>query len=135
MKILYCQYKSENNTDDTLSNYGINNCYFKSIYQKEVEKAEQWTKEALEKPIKVKDKYAVSNQLITDAHFKTKELEKLIQFSLQKDVLTKKYYTAKVLSKITFGKTRKKYKELRNQLKPIYSEIRKQSKFNIDFFK
>ena len=34
MKILYCQYKSENNTDDTLSNYGINNCYFKSIYQK-----------------------------------------------------------------------------------------------------
>ena len=114
---------NENTTDIDLDKLLVDRDWakIKSIYQKEVEKAEIWMKEALEKPLKDKSMYSISNQMLTDAYFKNKEQEKLVHFALQKDIIKKKYYSAKVLSKITFGKTRKKYKELR--------------KFNIENFK
>lgn len=101
---------------------------------KEIEKAEFWLKNAIEQPKKDNSKYEISNQIIQNQLFKTNDLEKRLNLIAQKEEIKKKYYTAKVLSKITFGKMRKKYKELKNRLKPIHKQMRQHSKFNFEYF-
>ena len=106
----------------------------KRIIANEVTKAENWIKASLEKSKSLNPQYIIPNEVIQTQRYKINDLEKKIQLLSQKDEIKKRYYLAKVLCKLTFGKKRKKYKEIRNKLKPIYSELRKFSKFNIENF-
>lgn len=106
----------------------------RAIYQKEVKKAEIWLKNVLETPVKNKESFELSNKVLVDCNIKNKQLEKLVYYSFQKDIIKRKYLTAKILSKITFGKTRKKYKTLRKKLKLINAEIKNITKMDLNIF-
>lgn len=104
----------------------------KEIINKEVEKAEQWMKNALEKQARDNSKFVLSNQIFQSKICSEQKIERQLNLLSMEKSIKKQYFTAKVLSKITFGKTRKKYKELKKKLKPLYSEIRHFSKFDIN---
>ena len=88
-------------------------------------------KNALDAPVKEKAKYASLNYLFAKVQLDENKYKKSISdlsFNLsllaKKDIIYRKYYRYKLLSKILFGKKRKHYKQKRIEQKLLVSKIR-----------
>ena len=60
--------------------------------------------------------------------FDKENLEKKIKYLYCKDKITRRYYRYKILSKITFGKIKKKYKARKNYYHKLVRFIREETK-------
>lgn len=96
--------------------------------QKEIQKAEEWMKNALEKQPKDKSEYDDINFLNIKIQLNKLEYDKKIKLLAGKDDLKKCCLKYKILSKILMGKPRKKYKELYKKNKQLLKEIKNLAK-------
>lgn len=116
----------ELNFDKILKEYNWNE--INSNIQKEISKAEDWLKNALEKPVKDKSQYDSLNYLFTQNMLNEEKYKADIKLLANKDNIFKKYYKYKILSKILFGKKRKHYKQKQKEQKELINKIRKFAK-------
>ena len=96
-----------------------------SNIQKEISKAQEWLKNALEKPVKDKSQYDSLNYLFIQNLLIEDKYAENIKLLANKDNIFKKYYRYKILSKILFGEKRKHYKQKQKEQKELVNKIRK----------
>lgn len=80
--------------------------------QKEIKRAEEWLKNALEKQAKDKSEYDDVNFMYIKNQLDKQDFDRKIKLLASKDKLERYHLKYKFLSKILFGKSRKKYREL-----------------------
>lgn len=95
----------------------------------EIKKAADWLKTAInrQKEDKVQDMDFL-NYFVSKTLFDKENLEKKIKYLYCKDKITRRYYRYKILSKITFGKIKKKYKARKNYYHKLVRFIREETK-------
>lgn len=94
------------------------------IIRQEVQRAEDWMKNALSLTVKDRTNYNAANYLITKSLLKNEQLEERFYVSLNRDKIYRRYLRYKILSKIMSGKKRAYYTEKRDKFKKYVKILR-----------
>lgn len=122
----------ENNSLGEYDKINFNKIFIERDWEKinkkienEIKKAERWLKKAIDSSPKDNSEYDFQNYLLIKSSIKELELQRKLRLLKNKDKYLRKYYLYKVLSSISFGKSRKKVKEKLNKYNKLKRVIRK----------